>query len=460
MKLSVVVARIYGTDDQYGAEPRMRPSGAPLVFDAIPDPASRAHIDFGPVPDEIAEAERGRRALGRVMLNGVFGGANADGTPDDRFEAALRELGGEPAFTEFNWYATLTVTSEVEVSDDLIEPVGFVFPRNAFDLADEAQASARDSLDALTAIASSVSDPQVFSHLVLEDRVLLFAPGKRATGVPVLSGSAKGSVTRGAESLAKLERRLVLLQGIDARAATKEPWLARVAHWRAQVLVETDPWKRFMWSFLALEILTNKLFDQFESEVVTRLRLAGDRGVEKAELPLSELVWPAERAPLIARFALVAVALFSETAVEDVANFRALKKARDRLSHGSLRDEGELPVSVALELLEKYLTGSVKRLVLGFAADEDWGLRPAEPFPSAVKATGLHVEGFGIAELRVGVPAFLGQRPMPLLFDEPPRFDRADCGEANDLPVAPDARVALIEASLKRSRGEQSARPP
>jgi len=89
------------------------------------------------------------------MLNGVFGGANADGTPDDRFEAALRELGGEPAFTEFNWYATLTVTSEVEVSDDLIEPVGFVFPRNAFDLADEAQASARDSLDALTAIASS-----------------------------------------------------------------------------------------------------------------------------------------------------------------------------------------------------------------------------------------------------------------------------------------------------------------
>ena len=39
-----------------------------------------------------------------------------------------------------------------------------------------------------------------------------------------------------------------------------EAWLERDAHWRFQTLLETDPWKRFMWSFVALEVLSLPLY--------------------------------------------------------------------------------------------------------------------------------------------------------------------------------------------------------
>ena len=372
MKVTVVVTRIYGSGDQYGKEPRLRPAGAPLTFGGFPDSASTAAIDFGPVPDAIVDAERGRRALGRMMLANVFGGSAPPTTPSERFEAALREVENEPLFTEFNWYVTITVTKELETKDDSTEDLDFALTRDAFDLADQARAYASEPLDTLTAVAASVSDPQAFSHLVLDDRVLLFVPGKRAAGVPVLTSSAKASVTRGDESLSQLARRISVLQALDLHAAAGHTWIAKVAHWRVQLLVETDPWKRFLWAFVALEILTHKLFDHFEMDVVSRLRLEGERDILDADLPLAHLVWERERAPLAARFALVAIALFPETSSDDASRFRELKKARDRLSHGSLREEGELPVPLATELLEKYLSGSIKRIILGIDADQPW----------------------------------------------------------------------------------------
>lgn len=363
MKLTVAVVRVYGTDDQYGAEPRLRPAGAPVVYSDFPELGASARMDFGPVPDDIVEAERGRRALGAVMLRGLFGGDPVKGdTPDERIETALQEASGEPLFEACNWYLTLVVTREIDVPDDQL-PTGFAFPESGFPLAREEQERARQPLDLLTTLAASVVDAGVFSRLVLDDRVLLFAEGKRAAGVPEFTGSAIGNVTRGDESVAELTQRLQALRQVDPKSAAQNAWLSRIAHWRAQILLERDPWKRFLWSFIALEILTNKLYDELRDAVTKRLTLQGDTQLTAQGLPLDELLWDPRRAPVAAKFALVAMALFPVASVDDAASFRELKTARDRLSHGGLRDEAEVPAGKAVELLEKYVAGAMQQLV-------------------------------------------------------------------------------------------------
>jgi hypothetical protein len=254
-----------------------------------------------------------------------------------------------------------------------------VFPRNAFDLAEQAVADAREGLDILAAIAASLVDPRVFSNLALDHRVLPFAVGKQSAGVPVLSAGGADLVIRaGEETLERLTVRLSLFSRIDPRHASQKPWLARTAHWYLQVLRETDPWKRFLWSFVGLEVLTHKLYAHFRTEVVERLRLNGGTA---HQLPLAEFVWANDRAPLVTRFAMVATALFPNSAVEDVARFRKLTTARDDLSHASLRDEEALPVGEASELLGMYLTGALKKLVFGVDAEGDWDDPPPRTRP-------------------------------------------------------------------------------
>jgi hypothetical protein len=152
-----------------------------------------------------------------VMLRGVFGADPVAGeTPEERVENALAELGSEFLAEECNWYATLVVSRATDVPDEDI-PTGFAFPESGFAIADEAPAWAKQPLDLLTTIASTIVDANVFSRLVLDDRVHLFALGKRSAGVPTISGSAQGRVTRGEEALAQLSSQLEILQHFSTR---------------------------------------------------------------------------------------------------------------------------------------------------------------------------------------------------------------------------------------------------
>lgn len=374
MDLTVSVVRVFATKDRYGGEPRVRPEGAPLTFAGFPRPEWSASIDFGPVPDEVIEAERGRRAIGREMLRGLFGAADAPGEgPAERVAASYNEVEPAELFGDFNWYVTLRVSRAVDVADDSLGPGDFAFTREASELESEALNVGREALDLLCAVASAIVEPRLFSTLARDDRVLFYAEGRRPAGVPVITpGGIDLLVTAGEESLAKLRRRLSVLGAVDFRAATQEAWLTRMSHWRVQVLIETDPWKRFLWSAVGLEILTQKLYERFRMPIVERLRLESSEGIIAGLLPLSEIIWPEERAPLVAKFAFVAMTLFPESAADDTAHFRNVKRARDDLAHGSLREEEQLPLTQVVSLFGRYVEGALKHLTFGQPPTTPW----------------------------------------------------------------------------------------
>jgi hypothetical protein len=349
----------------------MRPATAPLTFTDFPATGFTARVDFGALPDEVVDAERGRRAIGRMMLtSGVFGGESPAGTPDERFEEAIGSIDPADLFGEYKWYVTIVVEKQIEQPDDEVAALAFASSRSMFEIADEAVAETRDALDLLAAIASAVVSERAFATVVLEDRVHLLAAGRAPAGVPVMEAGAVGiSMT---STLERIEGRVRVLAELDPRQAAREEWLARAAHWRMQTLREADPWKRYQWAFVGLEILIHKLYARVRDDVASRLRLELPDGDFEAGLPIADLLWTPERAPLTARFAVAATALFPESALEDVQTFRTVKEARDRLSHGSLRSEDELPIASVVGLFGKYVEGAVKQFVFGRAPTTDW----------------------------------------------------------------------------------------
>ena len=50
----------------------------------------------------------------------------------------------------------------------------------------------------------------------------------------------------------------------------------------------------------------------------------------------------------------MAIGLKSKTLLKDIKTFKKIKKIRDRLSHGDLKKESELPSSEFLPLLRRY----------------------------------------------------------------------------------------------------------
>lgn len=264
MKIRVAVARVFGTNDQYGEEPRTGPPEAPLVLQDFPAAGESVRADFGPIPADLVDAERMRRAIGRTMLRMTFGGEDAGRLPRDVIDDAYADIEPGELFGNHNWYLSLVLEREMDL-DEPEPPFDFAFTSSFAELEHEAPGYAAPTLDKLVAIFSTIVDPGVFEHLVLDDRILLFADGKRPAGVPSMRFSAGSlSVKRGGNALEHLGERIRAIRSVAVDDLNVD-WLSRVAFWRVQALWERDQWRRFQWAFIALEILTHQLFAALDS---------------------------------------------------------------------------------------------------------------------------------------------------------------------------------------------------
>jgi hypothetical protein len=375
MKVTVAVGRIFGTDDQYGEAPRMRPPRMPLIFHGVGRPETRARVDFGPVPPEVVEAERIRRAIGRATLTSMFGSERPHMTLQEKVDDIYPRLPAEEIFGGFNWYATFLLEETLEVDPGDIAPWDFILPKDPVERAEEIATNATPLLDVVVSFVSSVLDRGVFDELLINDRVLFFADGMRPAGAPVLTaGAGRLSVKRGGSAVELLANRIDVLGSIDASSLPQHTWLTKVAHWHVQALGERDdPWKQFLWAFFGLEILVHQLFKRRHGEVLGRLRLIDTHGnTIDSELPLAEIVGDPKRLSLRARFAVVAADLFPDAAAADMADFSKVVEARNSFAHGDIRNADELPTAAVQGLLQRYLAGSIKAFILGVRAADSW----------------------------------------------------------------------------------------
>jgi hypothetical protein len=340
VRMTLQAARVYGSESQYGPTSRRCPGSGPIALDGYPASPERSWILLGAPPGFILRADRVRRAIGRVSLAGGFGkAADPRAQRDMLIEQALEGEDVQPA-RQPNWHVTVVVEREIDLPEAFVGDSKYLWveERKAMELETDFRSHASPHLDLLATCASTIIDSGFFEEVIVNDRVFFCAPGRESFGLPEFSVGAIGVVIKAPlESLAltEVERRL--------HAAAKLPGdkrqrLHTVARWHLAAIAEHDPWKRFFWSFLALEVLTHKLF-------------AAKGTPTKGKMELAD------------KFNLVALWLFPDRAASDLADFRRAKKARDNLAHGELSDVRELPIGAVRSLLERYLDRAVADLL-------------------------------------------------------------------------------------------------
>jgi hypothetical protein len=112
--------------------------------------------------------------------------------------------------------------------------------------------------------------------------------------------------------------------------------------------------RRFVFAFAGLEALVTA------AEKASRHKLLERLAAIDANLPASELLWPSTNDDfvnrnLVFRFAALAAVHSPTTAVEDLAAFRDLAKARNLMFHGAEDGVNKSNSVQCTELLRRYL---------------------------------------------------------------------------------------------------------
>lgn len=350
--------RIYASDSQWGKDSRWTPDDQPFEVRDFPAPGCLASVSLGEVPTVVREQLHQRKALANAMAARFIGEGD---TLDQIVEAELKTV-PVPAYDEHDWYVTLMFDCPSHIPEGpttnperawwdykSAEPVYAAFRKEAGQV-----------LDVLAAHASGVIGQEFFENLVTDpDLLLILADARPLTFIPKVTGKATATVIKGIENFPAYDLDL-RIRSLTAESWDEHAWLRRAVEWYVTSLSTTDRWRLFQASWLALEVLTHKLAARYRDGVLNQLTFPLHSSPSDA---LRELAWSKERAPLTAKFVVVALTLVPEDAVKDLQEFKVVKDARDALSHGSIADPDELPIAQLQQLVRKYIDVALQRLL-------------------------------------------------------------------------------------------------
>lgn len=213
------------------------------------------------------------------------------------------------------------------------------------------------------AIASMIGPLGItnLSHLRFgDDRPFIVAPDRAATALGRLEltvhdwgvqvGRQPGYAATLTASVGDALRALPSGKQIGKATAGPARWFV------AAKAEETDNLRRFVFAFVGLEMLVTHAEKDARTQLVKRLT-----DLDTANpIPVVDLLWPGTNEDminrnLVFRFAALASVCSPATAVEDVAMFRDLAKARNLLFHGAENGVDKSRSVQCLELLRTYL---------------------------------------------------------------------------------------------------------
>jgi hypothetical protein len=161
--------------------------------------------------------------------------------------------------------------------------------------------------------------------------------------------------------------RPLLREAIDDIAANisgalKDPILSRALRLHGSALdLNVDPYRAFISSWNALEILIGKLFPAYQSRL--KIELASLSSSPALHLYLERVASVmSTKHSLTDKFAVVSYYLAAASEVEGrLANFKSLKEVRDKISHGQDVEDQSLPVREVQRIFDAYFRSHLNR---------------------------------------------------------------------------------------------------
>jgi hypothetical protein len=165
----------------------------------------------------------------------------------------------------------------------------------------------------------------------------------------------KATAVRGSwdNTVEALERSKLSLSSHTGSDAYKS--IGRLGQWYLDAANETDNFRRFMWSYIGLEILADAVASVGRAHLTEQLAKASTLGSRTVK----ELLWPpsvSEADPnrgVRFRFALTAAILSPSSAEADTSTFARINAYRNTI-HGRMLPSSDPPSVLAFHLFEKY----------------------------------------------------------------------------------------------------------
>lgn len=169
--------RVYGTNSQYGKNPRESPSGSPIVLDDYPLPGEQVTIYLGEPVEDLYRTYRVAQAGGFTLARRNV--LHEDITEEDE-AAALQQAQTEPLrddLTQWNWYVTIVIERTIEVPDSQCTPTRWfsIDPVLAIRIEEEFLQYGSYQTDFLVDHLATHISSHFFSIRAVDDRVVFFA---------------------------------------------------------------------------------------------------------------------------------------------------------------------------------------------------------------------------------------------------------------------------------------------
>lgn len=338
--------RIYGSKLHYGNEPYFNPLKKPIELCDFPSHKDICKIFLGEIPNEIFNALSFLKKSTYIFPN------------QEEYHKYLSAIDEQPPIQieKWAWFITLCIEHNIELDIKYTNAERTsILHRIAKKIKDEKYEYFNLILNRLTSYILTSIGEDFFSNIIAEDsyffvndKVLFEYDSCLAIGTSLIINPAEDSpdIDLIKKSLEKLKK----------YSENKHKMIDSCRYWYLQSLLEIDKWKKFIWGFLAFEILINKLFKlqykTFTSIIETKMSENDDNSDHYGIF--TEIINDTNRLNLKQKFAIISYTLSPANAKEDISNFKLVKKQRDQIAHGAIKDAKQLNLNLLFTLLAKY----------------------------------------------------------------------------------------------------------
>ena len=321
----------------------------------------------GDIPGYLLNAVREWRAQIPTMLNALVGGGDSSTSPEEQDRLIDDRIAGidlNDVHGNFPMWVTFEICRTIEADVDPVVRHRWLRSRETLQEAEAFGEQASRYLDGAVPLVQDALEELPLDQLMFSDRrPFLLCDGKAALTVPRLTARGAGVAVRGSgwNELPFAAAEEVLRRLPSATPQVSKYLTASGAWFCAALGQQEDALRRFLFGFLGLEVLVNKVAAGGAKSQLRKV-LADQLADEVEGLPFHELMWPlrddetSDRS-LLFKFACLASWVSRPSAAADVKAFVRLQKTRNDVAHGRVDASKleELPGNECVELLRRYL---------------------------------------------------------------------------------------------------------
>lgn len=362
MKVKLQFFRVYGSKFENSSSSHFITSKNQIKVE-FPSKEGNSFVVLGKPCKSVFEANNIKIANAISILNDSpfkNNGIKRELTPEERdrdIEKELKRLNRDPKASDCNFYLTIIIEKEVNVPDEnfVASKYFWLDYQKALDLEMKFESYASCKADFIAIILSILISNSFFQKIII-DSVYFSTEGKERFGIPVFKMDWQSNqILNGYE----FDNLFKFLKDIELIPEELEELLDFVTHYKIAALMEKDQLKIFVFNFLALEVLINKIV------VLVSKRVIEDRNwtsfIDSTDI--HENNWKNKKSReryLKTKFAIVSFALCPERALDNYNKFKKIKELRDDLSHGKIKlDKLKFPISELNMILNEYLIYSI-----------------------------------------------------------------------------------------------------